>query len=342
MTLPGSLGRSPLTLSRPDRQAAETGVRLEIIRWSRDPVPLSQLLSRHSAGVGQTIRGVLNNAPPNNGGAAPWPDYPTFPEPAPTPPTGATPEPPTIPTPVLPPSGTPATPPAGTAPPPATSTPTVLARYPLAFHITADTTSGSSTSELRCSQPIARPFRIRELTITPLGATAIGQYVDVIIAAGADSNDTSTPSGTSIFRPLQDAASLPTPDTDPAAGVPLQPLHLLDIYESTDVPAAIKVLQRFTSPAAGLANISVTLVIEELNLTPTIITNPPTPAPTPTITAVTETPGFQPAPAEPPNIGTTNVTPKPRAQLIPVVGGWLSKGDPRLRQIYPGRPAWWY
>lgn len=286
------------------------GLRVEIPRWSREPVPLAQELARGAGGVGRkTRRFSLGEIPPGArlpGQPEPLPPFPPVPPVVPVPP-GAPPvgeEPPGLPPPA-----------------PRPTEPTVVQTRIVAFHFSADITSGAAASELRVFGPLPWGFRVREIHLVPLAGVTVGQYVDVLVSADLDTADVAAPSGVSILRPLANQTSLPSPDNQFGVAVPLTEVVMMAPFVVRDGGSGIKVRQFFTAPAIGLADLDVVVVVDEFAAeplapipTPRVVPMPPTaPAPAPE-----EEP---PIPAPPPvSPVTTRERVATAAFLLPGVG----------------------
>lgn len=247
--------------------------------------------------------GPRSGPPPKPRGLDPLPK----PLPAPTPP-----KPPVTTKPTTPPSS----PPIATTP--ATPEPYFSPRVPgtleaINFHLTGDIAAGAAASELRVYGPVGVPFIIKQLWINTDSGAAPGQFLDVLISQDGDTTDTATPSGTSIFPLLDGVGNIPDPDKERGVAIPVTDLNLNLSHRIDHGDRWIKVRQYFIAPAAALANLHVTIIIERMDApgmmppplkkrkplipkteTPTAPPIEPTPTPVPTA-------AFMPDPNERPD-----------------------------------------
>jgi hypothetical protein len=272
----------PLTLAR-----ASTGSREEIPRGGRRSVAVMGELARRLVGgikVGSALPGqppIEAAPPPARPRASPSPDgdggipgIPGSEPPTTSPPTAPAPAPSPWPTPVQP-----------------TST------RPVSFHFTDAIAGGSSTSEVRVYGPVAAPYRIKTVVITPIAGVTAGQFVDVLTSADGDVADSATPTGQSVFDQVL-AGSIPSPDATRGLAVPSTAVAFNVLAAVPAEQQYIKVLLRFASPAVALPDVSVTLVLEQFAGSPVLVEPRPA-APEPRIEVAEEPPYIAPAPASP-------------------------------------------
>ncbi len=132
------------------------------------------------------------------------------------------------------------------------------------FNFTADTAGSDPTFEIRLTPPIGFPFHVTELTITPLAGVTVGQYLDILVLPNADMADAGVFLGSSLFENLALVANIPVPDGTHAIAVPITTLRLEDLGPVFSAGQQIKAVLFFVPPAFGMAQIAVTLVVQEL------------------------------------------------------------------------------
>ena len=198
------------------------------------------------------------------------------------------------------------------------------------LHLTQDTVGGAADSELRSYGPIAGPFRIRQLLISPRAAGTVGQFVDVLVASGRDDTDSATPLGTSILRAAVGPGGVVAPDSRNGLAVPGTDVVLEDVWVEAQSGMFVQVRSYFVAPAVAAVDVSVVLVIEEV-AAPVAPYVPPSAVPPPTTT--------------PTGGGTTTTTTTPTATPTPppptTVGGRVYFGWPYPRILW-GSSVWYY
>lgn len=140
----------------------------------------------------------------------------------------------------------------------------VLRRTPVNFHFTGDIAGGSAVSELRVFGPVPNPFDIRTIEVNPISNVEPGQFLDVIISNDDNTTDTVTPNGISIFPQLAGFGNLPAADQQRGAKILATHFDIPISFRVTNANMSIKIRSFFVAPAIQLANLSVTLIIEEL------------------------------------------------------------------------------
>lgn len=268
------------------------GARVEIPRRARWPIPVgTDIISRIGAGS-LGVAGASGD--PTTDGT------PNPPNATPPPPTGAPPVPPTS----SPPS----------SPAPVAATPV---RRTFNFQLTVGAFIGDLADRCRVSPVIGGAFTIKELTITPLGTPAIGQYVDVRIATAPIANPISSNVGSSLFEQLADFTSVIAPDLQPRLALPLNVIRLEDVGGLYGGGQQIVVVSTFTAPAAAPGDVSVNIVIEQI----ADQLAPPSPRLPPAV------PGPSPAPSPPAPAPPTSPAPTPVPNPLPPP------------PVYPARPV---
>lgn len=141
----------------------------------------------------------------------------------------------------------------------------VVGRRTVNFHLTGDTPAGVASQEVRVYGPIARPFRVAQVTIYPLGAPSVGQFVDVLVSDDGATGDVVSVTGRSIFSLVEAASSQPAPDGDRGVAVPDRPIALVGAAAVNDSGRWVKVRSYFVAPAVSLPDLHVVVVLEELS-----------------------------------------------------------------------------
>ena len=140
----------------------------------------------------------------------------------------------------------------------------VLRRTPVNFHFTGDIAGGVAASELRVFGPIPNPFDIRTIEVNPVSNVQPGQFIDILISNDDNATDVAIPTGISIFPQLAGFANLPAADQQRGAKILAAHFDIPISFRVTNGQMSIKIRSFFVAPAIQLANLSVTLIIEEL------------------------------------------------------------------------------
>lgn len=140
----------------------------------------------------------------------------------------------------------------------------VLRRTPVNFHFTGDIAGGIAASELRVFGPVPNPFDIRTIEVNPVSNVQPGQFLDILISNDDNSTDVALPTGISIFPQLAGFPNLPAGDQQRGAKILAAHFDIPISFRVTNGNMSIKIRSFFVAPAIQLANLSVTLIIEEL------------------------------------------------------------------------------
>lgn len=183
------------------------------------------------------------------------------------------------------------------------------------FHFTQATSGGTAASEMRVFGPIANPFRIKEVVVSPTLPGAPGQYVDVLVSPDGDTSDTVTPTGQSIFSQVVTPQGLTAPDADVGVGVPQSDLSIQHGLGVFSAGWFVKCRAYFLSPASAMPILHVLVIIEEVDMSAIDVTPRPGPLP-PVVSAPPST--SAPGPTGSPAPGGTG---SPPGSYVPPLGG---------------------
>ena len=251
-------------------------------------------------------------------GGGPGPNGPTIPPQSPPGPGPITPPipptPPGTPPPGTPPPGTPPPPVVGTPPPPTWTPPAQPGAgwtRPVSFNFTTPIVGGDVDSELRIYGPVANPFWIRQITITPLASLELEQFLDIFITADADAADIDPPNGSSIFQPVAGLGTIPSPDNERGMLIGTEARTIDFPFLVTASQQSLKVQTKRRGAALTMPRVNVLIIIEEIpNAIVPVIVRPPLQPPPPPLPP-------PPVAGPPPTPGQPPPTPTPTQRLVP-------------------------
>jgi hypothetical protein len=134
------------------------------------------------------------------------------------------------------------------------------------FHMTGSISGGSATSEVRVSPRLDRVAMIRSIEILPVGGSAVGQYIDVLVSTDDETVDVDFPRGASIFQGALNLDGLPVQDQDVGLPMPSVPFDVPLAYLLRDRGVNLKVVGRFQAPAIAPPACHVVIVLEEFEV----------------------------------------------------------------------------